>query len=134
MAAVLAAVDGHPRHVVLFAVTAGLLTGPLSPLAMVAAAVAAAVLVAAASPAWSPLPFVAAAAVLAGAGVADLRLAALEGGSLARMHGQSIAARAVLLEPVRERAVGPAVARARLLGGGADGEVVVLRDRSRRSA
>jgi competence protein ComEC len=34
-----------------------------------------------------------------------------------------------LLEPVRERVVGPAVARARLLGGPADGEVVVLRAR-----
>jgi competence protein ComEC len=139
---VLEAVDRHPRHVLLFAVTAGLLIGPLSPAATVAAAVAAAVLVACAcgvavaappaalSAASSPLPYVAAAAVLAGAGIADLRLAALEGGPLPRMHGQSIAARAVLLEPVRERAVGPAVARARLLGGPADGEVVVLRTHS----
>ena len=64
-------------------------------------------------------------------GVADLRLAALEGGPLPHMHGRSVSARAVLLEPVRERAVGPAVARARLLGGPADGEVAVLRVRER---
>ena len=143
MRAVLAAVDRHPRHVLLFAVTAGLLTGPLSPAATLAVAAAAAAIVAASrAVAWpasprcvearrlsSPLPFIAAAAVLAGAGVADLRLAALEGGSLPHLHGRSVSGRATLLEPVRERAVGPAVARARLVGGPADGEVVVLRVR-----
>jgi competence protein ComEC len=138
--AVLAAVGRHPRHVVLFAVTAGLLTGPLSPAATLAVAAAAAAVVAVAwSPSSavssrlaavsSPLPLIAAAAVLAGAGVADLRLAALEGGPLPHMHGRSVGGRAALLEPVRERAVGPAVARARLLGGPVDGEVVVLRVR-----
>ena len=156
---VLAAVDGHPRHVLLFAVTAGLLTGPLAPAAMLAAAVVAAVLMAAAravaqsppafdpadsvagSPigprsmlglaaAASPLPYVAAAAVLAGAGVADLRLGALEGGPLPHMLGRTISGHAVLLEPVRERKIGPAVVRARFLGGPADGEVAVLRVRS----
>jgi competence protein ComEC len=156
---VLEAVDRHPRHVLLFALTAGLLTGPLSPSAPVAAAVLAATLTAvarasaasplplvaaarvfAASPlplvaaarvfAASPLPLIAAAAVLAGATVADARLDALEGGPLPRMHGRSLSARAELLEPVRERAIGPAVARARLLGGPAAGEVVVLRVRS----
>jgi competence protein ComEC len=122
--AVLAAVDRHPRHVLLFAVTAGLLTGPLSPAAMVAAAAFAAVLAAVARGcATSPLPFVAAAAVLAGAAVADARLGALDGGPLPR----AINARAELLEPVRERPVGPAVARARLRGGPAEGEIVVLR-------
>ena len=65
--------------------------------------------------------------MLAGAGVADLRIAALEGGRLPHMLGEAISARAVLLEPVRERVVGPAVARARLAGGAADGEVAVLR-------
>jgi competence protein ComEC len=136
VAAILAAVDRHPRHVVLFAVTTGLLLGPLSATAMAAAAVLAAVLVAAArsvtqfaAAAWSPLPYVAAAAVLVGAAVGDARLAALDGGPLPQLHGRPISARAELLEPVRERAVGPAVARARLLGGPADGEVVVLRVR-----
>ena len=162
MRSVLAAVDGHPRHVLLFAITAGLLTGPLSPTATMAAAAAAAILVAAArvaasasappalSPpsaasfagdprsvsavlaaAASPLSLFAAAAVLAGAAVADVRLGALEGGSLPHMHGRTIDARAVLLEPVRERAVGPAVVRAKLVGGRVDGEVAVLRVRSR---
>jgi competence protein ComEC len=155
--AALAGVDRHPRHVLLFAVTAGLLAGPLSPAATLAAAAAAAALVAVSrAVAWSPslaaatggspsttggspsaigssllaavsspVAPIAAAAVLAGAGVADLRLAALDGGPLPHMHGRSIAARAELLEPVRERPVGPAVARARLHGG----EVVVLRVR-----
>jgi competence protein ComEC len=131
--AVLAEVDRHPRHVLLFAVTTGLLTGPLPPAATVVAAAAVAGLVAlagAASP--SPLALAAAAAVLAGAVVADLRVTALEGGPLPHMHGRSIAARAVLLEPVRERSRGPAVARARLVGGAVDGEVAVLRVRERR--
>ena len=143
MRPVLGAVARHPRHVLLFALTAGLLTGPLAPGAMIAAAAAAAILVAAAravasSPsaaalagAWSPLPLIAAAAVLVGAGVADVRLAALEGGPLPHMQGRSIRARAVLLEPLRQRAIGPSVARARLLGGAVDGEVAVLRVRSR---
>ena len=128
MHAVLEAVDRHPRHVLLFAVTTGLLIGSLPPAALVAGAALAAVLVAAACP-LSALPYLAAAAVLAGAGIADLRLAALEGGPLPHMHGRSVSGRAVLLEPVRERAAGPAVARARLLGGPADSEVVVLRVR-----
>ena len=68
--------------------------------------------------------------MLIGALVADLRIAALDGGPLPRMHGRSLAARAVLLEPVRERAVGPAVARARLVDGPARGEVAVLRVRA----
>ncbi len=129
MRGVLAAVDRHPRHVLLFAVTAGLLTGPLTPAAALAVAALGAIIVAAARP-LSSLPYVAAAAVLAGGTVADLRLAAFEGGSLPHLHGRSVSGRATLLEPVRERAFGPAVARARLAGGPADGEVVVLRVRS----
>ena len=145
MPTALQAVHDHPRHVLLFALAAGLLVGPLSPAATLLAAAAAVVAVAASSPAGSapvaarprlaravpsPLPFVAAAAVLAGATVADLRITALEGGSLPHMHGRPIATRAVVLEPVRERLRGPAVARARLVGGTADGEVAVLRMRT----
>jgi competence protein ComEC len=141
--AVLEAVDRHPRHVLLFALTAGLLTGPLSPAAMVAAAAVAALTVAAArvgprpsiagltAAASSPLPYVAAVAVLVGSAIADERVATLDGGPLPHLHGRSIEGQAVLLEPVRERPVGPAVARARLLGGVAANEVVVLRVRSR---
>ncbi len=45
----------------------------------------------------------AAAAVLAGATIADARLTALDAGVLADMHGQTVETRAVLLEPVRDR-------------------------------
>jgi competence protein ComEC len=167
----LAAIHRHPRHIVLFSLTTGLLLGPLSEAATLAAAVAAATLtiVAATTVAQHPLAaqatptadqrtamrsrvtptsddrgvvsgvgeaassvalivaLVAAGAVLVGAVVADLRLAAIDGGRLASIQGRAIAARAVLLEPVRERSWGPAVARARLLGGPAPGEMAVLR-------
>ena len=187
----LAAVADHPRHVVLFAATIGLLLAPLPPATTLAAAAMAAALIAtarattsatgpdpgpgpgpaiprdkpdrAAAPAplgESPSPptdtaqgrsaktaarseslgrpagttvllaITAAAAVLVGALVADLRIAALDGGPLPRMHGRAIAARAVVLESIRERAVGPAVARARIVDGPARGEVAVLRVRA----
>jgi len=149
----LPALDDHPRHVILFALAAGLLIGPLSPPATVLAAAAATGLVVVAqrtapsplialppalvgpSPraaAPSPLALVAAGAVLVGGIVADVRTAALETGPLPHLHGRPIEARAVLLEPVRERSRGPAVARARLVGGAVDGEVAVLRVRERR--
>jgi len=200
--ALIATVGAHPRHVVLFSLAAGLLLGPISRAATLAAAAAIAAVAAlavqrarpvtahslaagpphpsapsvnarpphpsapsvsarpphtspasitarppqtsiAAASAGSPrpptlaarlpsaavLPLAAVAAVLAGALVADLRLAALEGGRLPGLHGRPIAAGAVVLEPFRERAVGPAVARARLRGGATDGEVAVLRVR-----
>jgi competence protein ComEC len=144
--AALAALDGRPRHVLLFALTTGLLIGPLSPPATVLAAAAAAALVAVAQAASlptdtsqsavaalsSPVALFAAAAVLLGGMVAELRVAALEDGPLPHMHGRSIEARAVLLEPVRERLRGPAVARARLMGGTTDGQVAVLRVREPR--
>ena len=184
----LAAVADHPRHVLLFATTAGLLAAPFAPQTALATAAAAATTVLAARTATARahppptttlddpppattlddppptttldrppptgatldrrptdvrglagrpfdasgaiLALAAAAAVLLGALVADLRLATLDGGPLRTMHGRSVAARAVLLEPVRERAVGPAVARAQLRGGVVDGEVAVLRVRA----
>ncbi len=157
-ATALGTLAGHPRHLLLFSATAGLLLAPLPRAATLAAAVAAASTVVAAHAATTldlsraataadapgvPVPraarlgdprsvllaAAAAAAVLAGALVADARISALDGGPLPRLHGSSIAARAVLLEPVRERPVGPAVARARLVGGPADGEIAVLRVR-----
>jgi competence protein ComEC len=138
LAPALEAVHRHPRHVLLFGVTAGLLLGPLAPTAAVGAALAAAVLTIAAV--WrdargrrelriSPLPLAAAGAVLLGALVADLRIGALERGPLAGLQGRAMTGRAVMLEPVRERAHGPAVARARLIGGPAADEVAVLRVR-----
>jgi competence protein ComEC len=143
-AAAIGVVHRHPRHVILFATTAGLLLGPLSSLATILAATAAATLTAASTAATSAaartaahaaaaaprvVPLVAGAAVLLGAVVADLRIGALEDGRLASLEGRAIAAPAVVLEPVRERAAGPAVARARLLAGPARGDVAVLRVR-----
>jgi competence protein ComEC len=143
----LAAVHRHPRHTILFAATTGLLLGPLSRPAAVAAAIVAALLVAAGVhelgasgttdeplriTAGAPLLAVAAVlAVLAGALVADLRLDALEGGRLSALEGRSVSARAVLLEPVRPRPGGLGVARARFVDGPAAGEGAVLRMRAR---
>jgi competence protein ComEC len=143
--AALGGLHRHPRHVVLFAATIGLLLGPLSPIAALVAAAAAATLVlatarapravsrdeedgasAARPAAHLGVAVLAAAAVLVGALVADLRTTAL-GGRLTALHGEPVVGRAVLLEPVRERSWGPAVARARLVGGRAGGEVAVLR-------
>jgi competence protein ComEC len=175
-ATALRAVHDHPRHVVLFAITTGLLLGPLSPAAtIVAAAIAAATTAVAVAVASAPGPtatgsspgttatgasppttlssppttgtfhgvggrwlarsLVVALAVLAGALIADLRIAAIEGGPLRAVHGRPVMGRAVVLEPFRERAAGPAVARARLAraraaGVALDGEVVVLRVRA----
>jgi competence protein ComEC len=66
-------------------------------------------------------------AVLAGGALGALRVDALEGGALQHLRGRVLASRATLLEPVRDRAAGPAVARARLLDGPAPGEQAVLR-------
>jgi competence protein ComEC len=124
-----AAAHRHPRHAVLFAAAAGLLLGPLSRPLTVLAAVACLV-VAGASLSPPGLIVATAPGLLLGALVADLRLSALEGGRLPGMHGRSIAARAVVLEPVRVRPGGLATARARLLDGPAPGEVAVLRIRA----
>ena len=98
-----AALRAHPRHVVLAALVAGLLLGrggrgggrwPRR----------------SSSPPLAGRPLVAllaAAAVLAGAALADARLAALDAGVLASMHGRTVETRAVLLEPVRDRARRP---------------------------
>ncbi|MDA0181781.1 DNA internalization-related competence protein ComEC/Rec2 [Solirubrobacter phytolaccae] len=121
----LATVRAHPRHVVLAALVAGLLLSRAHPAAVVATALAAATL---AGATW-PAP-IAAAAVLLGATLADARLTALDAGVLADMHGRSVTTRVVVLEPVRERAHGPAVARVRLLDGPGAGEQAVLRSRA----
>jgi hypothetical protein len=118
--AALRAVDvvrGHPRHLVLFALCAGLLLGPVAP---------AAALVAAGVAAWLagrlPLALIAAVAALAGATLAQARVAALSAGELPSLIGRTIDARAVLLEPVRLRRNGSAVARVRLVGRAAVGD------------
>jgi competence protein ComEC len=134
-------VASHPRHRLLFGLVAGLLLGPVSrPAAAVAALAAAAFAGLAARLAAGPRPrggaspvlvgFALAAAVLAGGILGSARLAALEAGVLPHLEGRVVAARAVLLEPVHERAAGPAVARVRLLDAPAAGEQAVLRIRS----
>lgn len=116
----------HPRHAVLFSLVAGLLLGPVSPPAVLAAAAVALAPVLGGRPA---LGLACAGAVLGGGLVADARIAALDDGRLPALHGRRLAARAVVLEPVRERRVGPAVARVRLLDGPAPGAVAVARMR-----
>jgi competence protein ComEC len=101
----------HPRHVVLFALLAGLLLGPLSSAAvLVAAALAAAV------GGRTSLALAGGVAVLAGATLAQARVSALVQGPLASMTGRDVEARAILLEPVRHWRNGTAVARVQLVG------------------
>jgi competence protein ComEC len=135
----------HPRHVALFALVAGLLLAQAPPAVVLAVAVF--TLGALAALAWaddSPrsaaqvpaavIAFAAAVAVLVGAGAGERRLDALDGERLAAREGQTVSVLATLLEPVRERGAGPAVARVRLAGAGLDGDVAVLRMRPRSHA
>ncbi len=116
------AVRDHPRHLVLGALVLGLLLATAGELAVPAAAVAVAVV--AGRPGRAIL---AVAALLAGALFADARLRALDAGELSAATGQTVETRAIVLEPVRERPIGPAVARIRLLDGLGAGEQAVLR-------
>jgi competence protein ComEC len=112
----------HPRHLVLGALVAGLLLGPIWPAGAVLAALVA---LAIAGPRLAGV--LAVAAVLAGAAGADARLAALDGGPLRALDGRALTASAVLLEPVRERPTGARAGRIRLLGGPADGAIAAAR-------
>src|SRR3954452_6988154 len=107
----IATVRGHPRHVVLGAIVAGLLRAPLGPVGVLPAAAA----IGAVGGGSRRAP-VAAAALVAGALVSTIRLAALDAGPLAAMDGRAVTVRAIVLEPVRERPFGPAVARGRPRG------------------
>ena len=118
------AIRAHPRHAVLFALVAGLLLGPASMVAVLGASAVALGL--AGRP---PVALACAIAVLAGAWLADARTAALDRGGLAGRTSGPVAGEAVVLEPVRERARGPAVARVRLLAGSAAGATLVARVR-----
>ena len=119
----LATLRAHPRHLVLAALVAGLLLPHAGPALVLPAAIIAALA------GRVPVAAAAVAALLAGAGIADARLAALDEGVLAHSTGRATTARAVVLEPLRERAAGPAVARIRLLEGLGAGEQAVLRVR-----
>ena len=140
---------GHPRHVALSALVAGLLLAraPLGwavggAVACAAAALAAGAAVRAAHGpaargsvlAGGALPgagvaVAAALALLAGAAVGELRLRAVDSGRLAAVEGSRLSGPVVLLEPLRHRGGGPAVARVRLAAGPLAGEGAVLRVR-----
>jgi competence protein ComEC len=112
----------HPRHVLLGAIVAGLLAGPRS-----AAAVAAAALLVLALGGTRLLALSAVAAILAGAVVAQARLAALDRTALGPLIGRQLDFRATLLEHPRERAFGARVAAVRLASGPGRDERVLLR-------
>ncbi len=99
----------HPRHALLAALVAGLLSGPRTP-ALLAAGVALVLL----AVHHGALALGLIAALLAGAVIADARLAAIERTAL--VVPAQIAARATLLEHPRTRAFGTRVAAARVRG------------------
>jgi len=124
VAAALAVLSRHPRHLVLAALAAGLLAAPLAPAHVGLLALAAAAL--AGRP---PLALLAAAAVLGGALGGQARLAALERSQLPPLLGASVTAPVVLLDqprPVRHGATALAELHAPLAGRG-HGERVMLR-------
>src|SRR6185437_10048674 len=92
----LAAARRHPRHLVLAGLVAGLLLVWLSPPAVLAASAAAG-----AVGGRTRVGALAAAAVIAGALLASARLDALDAGRVAALKGRTVAAGAILLEPVR---------------------------------
>ncbi len=99
----------HPRHALLAALVAGLLAGPRSP-AIVAAAIALVLL----AVRHGALAAGMIAVLLAGATIADARLAALDRSTLAAPA--QISTHATLLEHPRRRAFGTRVAAARVHG------------------
>ncbi len=116
----------HVRHLVLFALVAGLLCGGRAP--WLAAPVALAGAWIAARPPVAALVVV---AVLGGAMAADARRAAIDTGRLPGALGTAVHVRATLLEPLRERASGEVVARAEIRS---EPLLLKLPDRSRLTA
>jgi competence protein ComEC len=112
----------HPRHLLLGALTAGLLAGPRWPLA-----VAAFVLLAVALARDAAVALGAVALLLLGAGVAAARLAALDRTTLGPRLGTTVDVRATLLDHPRTRAFGTRVAPVRIRAGPGRGERVLLR-------
>jgi competence protein ComEC len=101
----------YARHLLLFALVAGLLCGGWAP--WLAAPVALVGLWVAGRPALALAVVV---AVLAGALGAQARRAAIDGGVLPVRLGTTLATRATLLEPLHERASGEVVARVHVRG------------------
>jgi len=146
---------GHPRHAALAALVAGLALARAPHGVAIAVAVGLPALALAAGrllgrPVWglasldslrraapAALPgaapglvaLAAAAAGLAGSAVGEARLRVVGSGRLAAASGAQLAVPAVLLEPLRHRSGGPAVARVRLAAGPLEGESAVLRVR-----
>lgn len=122
-AAAARAAAAHPRHVLLGAVVAGLLAGPVAR-ELAAAAAALTGLAVVRRPA---LALGATAAVLGGALVADARLHALDRTALGPSLGRLVDIRADLLEAPRRAASGNVSARVRVTRGRGSGEQVVVR-------
>ena len=118
---VLAVVRGHPRHLVLFAVVAGLLCGGWAPVLTAVPALAAVALAGRAG-----VAVLAGAAVIGGAALGAARVDAIDRGSLPVRLGAHLDADLTLLEPLRRRASGEFVARAELVTGIARGEQLLL--------
>lgn len=112
----------YPRHLLLAALVAGLLTGPRWPLALAATALLALGLARTTGAALGAL-----AALVAGAGLADARLAALDRSALAPLMDGAVNLRATLLEHPRTRPFGTRVVAARLLSQPGRGERVLVR-------
>jgi competence protein ComEC len=127
---VTAALADHPRHVLLGALTAGLLVGPRWPAALLVL-VAAGLLVAAAAhgiarlPTLAPLAAGVALALLLGGVVARERLRVLDRTAL--RPAASFTVRGFAVEPVRQRAFGIRVVPVRLTTGAGVGERVLVR-------
>jgi competence protein ComEC len=100
---------------------AGLLAGPRSPPALLVAALAALALTR-----RGPLALGAVAALLAGAAIADARLASLDRSALGPLMNRDVELTATLLEHVRTRSFGTHVAAIRLLSATGRGERVLL--------
>jgi len=112
----------HPRHLLLVALVSGLLLGPRSPPCLAAAAVVL-ILIGPAPAAWLG----ALAMLLAGAALADARLAALDRTALRPLLHAEVDVRAILLEHPRERMFGVRVAAVRVRSGPGRGERVLVR-------
>jgi competence protein ComEC len=116
----------YPRHLLLAALVAGLLTGPRWALALAATALLALALARTTGVALGAL-----AALVVGAGFADARLAALDRSALAPLLDRAVNVRATLLEHPRTRRFGTRVVATRLLSQPGRGERMLIRVPSR---
>jgi competence protein ComEC len=117
---------GHPRHLVLGALVAGLLAGPgPRPVAWFVAAVA--VLTAGALRVRAVVTALCAVAIVGGALAAHARLAALDRTALHPLIGRTVSLRATLLEAPRPTSTGGERALVRLASGPGTGESVLAR-------